>query len=344
MKNMTSLACTRVMVLASNAFAQPGADPAAPQGMPAPTPQGVPATAPMPPPTGPVGVCVVIDPSRDTLAEQDRVAARSLLMQAFETEQFATDASGTACTETYAVSNIKLGNTISVTITGPRGQRTGRATSLDDLPNVYSQMVKSLITGAPIATGTGVVDRTNVTKEQSAPRRVQADNMKYVQLGYGAITARGQAATGPAFAVGYRKELDRVAIDGSLAFLLGNDTDLNDGVTLAIPKLVVLWNQTPIADATVYYGFGVSYGFSWVGRGDIGGGADYTGSGMQAHIVAGYAMLRSSTIRLFLQLDTTLPLYKSVASATDTGWSPSAMFTLGFGWGKTTQVVRVINE
>jgi hypothetical protein len=309
-----------------------------------PPPQPVPAVQVPPPLPQGAGVCVYIDPARDTLAEQERAAAHAILLQTFEGEGLSTDASNTSCTETYQVSNIKLGNTINVTISGPRGQRNGRATKLDDLPNVYSQMVKSMLTGAPMATGSGPVDRTNVTRDQSAPRRVAADNLKYIQLGYGAITARGNTATGPAFAGGYRKELDRAAIDISISFLLANDTSINDGVTMAIPKLLMLWNQEPVADSTVYYGGGASYGFSWVGSGDIGGGADYTGSGVQGHAVAGYAGFRSSTIRYFLQLDVTLPIYKSRSSSTDTGWSPSAIFSLGFGWGKTTQVVRVINE
>jgi hypothetical protein len=285
---------------------------------------------------------VVIDSSRDTLIEQERVAVRSLLLQAFETEQLAVDGSGMNCSEVYTVSNIKLGNTISVTITGPRGQRTGRATKLDDLPNVYSQMVKSLITGAPMETGGGTTDRTNVTREQSAPRRVAADNLKYFQLGYGGIMAGSNAATGPAFGTGWRKELDRIAIDIAITFLLANDTSLTDGVTLAIPKLQFLWNQTPLADATVYYGLGIAYGFSAVGN-DF--DTVYGGSGLQGQATAGYTMFRSSTIRGFVQLDVTLPFYKSRGdSDTDTRWTPSAIFSLGFGWGKTTNVVRVINE
>src|SRR5689334_12526066 len=73
-----------------------------------------PAPPPAPGPAQPGGVCVTIDPSRDTLAEGERNAARALLMQAFESEHIATDSSGTACGETYAVSNVKLGNTINV--------------------------------------------------------------------------------------------------------------------------------------------------------------------------------------------------------------------------------------
>jgi hypothetical protein len=97
----------------------------------------------------PPGICVVIDPARDTLTEQERMAVRGLVLQAFASEKLAINSEGTSCTETYIISNIKLGNTINVTISGQRGQRTGRSTSLDDLPNVYSQMVKSLVTAAP---------------------------------------------------------------------------------------------------------------------------------------------------------------------------------------------------
>jgi hypothetical protein len=326
---MKKLAWLVIAMLSATASAQT-ADPLPPPG---------PAPVPAPPPAA-AGVCVTIDPTRDTLAEGERVAARSLVLQAFETERLATDASGTACSETYVVSNIKLGNTINVTITGPRGQRTGRATSLDDLPNVYSQMIKSLVLGVPMETGGGgAVDRTNVTKDQSAPRRVQADNLKYVQLGYGGIMASGSAASGPAFGTGWRKELDRIALDIALTLLFDN-SEL-DGITMAIPKLTFLWNQTPTADATVYYGLGVSFGISAIDA----GAEEYGGSGMQGQIAAGYTMFRSSTIRGFVQLDVTLPFYKSGAAGSDaTRWTPSAFFSLGFGWGKTSTVVRVINE
>ncbi len=296
---------------------------------------------PAPPPPASSGVCVAVDQGRDTLAPEERNAARSLLLQAFENEQQPVDASGTACSETYWVSNIKLGNTINVTLSGPRGRRSGRATSLDDLPNVYSQMVKSLITGAPMETGGGATDRTNVTKDQSAPRRVAADSLKYVGLGYGGVIS-GRFAYGPAFGFGYRKELDRIGLDISMTFLLANDTDASDGITMAIPRLLGLWYQQPIADNTVYYGMGISYGFAAGNDGDM----TYAGSGLQFHAVAGYEAFRSSTIRGFLQLDGTFPVYKSdsvLDSDASDKWTPSVSLNLGFGWGKTN-VVRVINE
>lgn len=288
-----------------------------------------------------VGVCVVIDASRDTLGDGERSAARSLLLQAFESEKVAVDASGSSCAETYMVSNIKLGNTINVTITGPRGQRTGRATSLDDLPNIYSQMVKSLITGAPMETGGGATDRTNVTKDQTAPRRVAADNLKYVSLGYGAVIA-GKLARGPAFGFGYRHELDRIAIDISVGLIFANDGD-DFGVTGYYPRLAGIWYQQPLADSSPYYGAGVSFGATGVADGE---GDSYAGSGVQGHITAGYEAFRSSTIRAFGQLDVTLPFYTSkhdFGTSEGSRYTPSVSLSIGLGWGKGN-TIRVINE
>ena len=289
------------------------------------------------------GVCVVIDASRDTLADNERNAARAILLQAFESEQLAVDASGAACTETYTVSNIKLGETINVTITGPRGQRTGRATRLDDLPNVYSQMVKSLVTGAPMETGGGATDRTNVTRDQSAPRRVSADSLKYVSLGYGSVIS-GRLARGPAFGLGYRYELDKVAIDVSLGFILANDGD-GLGVTGYYPRLSGFWYQKPLADSSPYYGAGLSYGGTAASDSDDDA---YAGSGLQGHVTAGYEAFRSSTIRFFAQFDLTLPFYTSEhvdfdTNTSDTRYTPSLSLQIGLGWGKSN-TVRVVND
>lgn len=296
---------------------------------------------PAPSPMMPGGVCVVIDANRDTLADGERNAARSLVLQSFEAEKLATDPSGTACAETYVVSNVKLGNTITVSISGPRGQRTGRATSLDDLGNVYSQMVKSLVTGAPMETGGGATDRSNVTRDQAAPRRVAADGLKYVTLGYGGVIAGG-LQSGPAFGFGYRYELDRIAIDISMGFLLAKDGS-GVGVTGYYPRLAGVWYQQPLADSSPYYGVGLSFGGTAVADGSNNA---YAGSGLQGHLTAGYEAFRSSTIRFFGQLDLTLPFYTSTHdfdTSSGSKYTPSVSMSIGLGWGKSN-TVRVVND
>jgi hypothetical protein len=68
---------------------------------------------------------------------------------------------------------------------------------MDDVPAVYSQMVRSLLRGEPMD-APGVVDRTNVSETQSAAQnRVHSDSIWYARLGYGAYFA-DQSYGGPA--------------------------------------------------------------------------------------------------------------------------------------------------
>ena len=128
-------------------------------------------------------VCVRIDESQDTLTQNDRAAAVLLLNRQFAMagEQVVAD-----CPTPYLLAHIKLGNSITVTLSGPRGERQGTALGLDDLPALYNQMVRSLLTGRPM-TGLAVIDRTNVTAAQATAQRVHSDSFTYARLGYGGI-------------------------------------------------------------------------------------------------------------------------------------------------------------
>ena len=154
-------------------------------------------------------VCTRIDESQDTLTPSDRTAAVLLFNRqlAMAGEQVVAD-----CPTPFLLAHIQLGNAITVTVSGPRGDRQGTALGLEDLPALYNQMVRSLLTGRPM-TGLAVVDRTNVTAAQatSAPR-VRSDSFWYARLGYAGIFGDRTYGT-PSFGFGYRAELDRVALD-----------------------------------------------------------------------------------------------------------------------------------
>jgi hypothetical protein len=284
-------------------------------------------------------VCVTVDATRDNLDAGEQQAAVALVSQAFEAQGLVVDTSGAACASTYVVTNVRLGKTINVKISGPLGERTARASGLDDLSNVYSQMAISLVNGTPMETGGGSSDRTNVTKDQSAPRRVAADSLKYITLGYGVLQADG-INYGPTFGFGYRKELDRIAIDFSfLNLMLLNDNDSSDGITGSFIKMLGLYYQDPIQDSSLYYGGGLSYGAAAATDSNSFG---KSGSGMQGELVAGYEAFRSSTIRGFLQLNATLPFYQLKGQGQNV-YAPYISAVVGFGWG-SSNVVRVINE
>jgi hypothetical protein len=261
------------------------------------------------------------------------------------------------------VYHVKLGNSITIFMQSPQGYRQATARALEEVPPVYSQMVRSLLTGQPMNTVNDTVDRTNATSAQQAPNRVEADSLWYVRLGYGGAIGPS-FANGPAFGFGYRYELDSLGIDFSfLNFMVGSDasnTGGSVGATGSWIKLMALYFLNPTANCSSYLGGGVGWGATAVAsanstvNGGIGSVGGYSGSGLQAELSAGYELLRASTIRMFIQADATLPFYQAksatfISTATgstttyDSKYVPSFAVSFGIGWGRSITRVHVVN-
>jgi hypothetical protein len=299
-------------------------------------------------------VCVRIDESHDTLGRDDRTAAVLLLNRQFASagEQVVAD-----CATPYVLAHVKLGNTITVTLSGPKGNREGTALGLDDLPALYSQMVRSLETGRPM-TGFAVVDRTNVTAAQASAQRVHSDGFFYARLGYGSIFAGGAYGV-PSFGLGYRAELDKVAIDVSFLNFQVSNYDYSSASASAdsasLLKLSGLYMIRRDANSTPYFGGGLSWGHTSINANQpvtVGPTAPGTppvysyrtggdSSGLQSELTAGYEFARATTIRMFVQADAILPFYsvttqtissRGVVSSSSSQWTPSLVMSVGLGW------------
>ncbi len=129
-------------------------------------------------------VCLAIDTAHDTFSPSDQAAALLLVTRQFEQEGERVVPAG--CARPYTLSHIRLGDTIVVHISGGEGQREAVAHGMEDLPALYSQMARSIVTGRPM-TGFNVVDRTNVTASQATARRFHTDSLWYARLGYGSL-------------------------------------------------------------------------------------------------------------------------------------------------------------
>ena len=158
-------------------------------------------------------VCVTIDEARDTFSPQDRAAALLLLARQFELAGEHVVAPG--CSTPYVVSHVQFGTTITIVMTGPNGQRDATARGMDDVPAIYSQMIRSLLRGQPMD-APGIVDRTNVANTQAEPpNRVHSDSLFYARLGLGTVFG-DRTYSGPSVGmIGYRRELDTFGIDVS---------------------------------------------------------------------------------------------------------------------------------
>jgi hypothetical protein len=292
-------------------------------------------------------VCIGIEESRDTLKEPDRTASLILLAKQFELagEHVAPE----GCTPTYTVSHVRFGDTITVTLAGPAGQRQGMALGMNDVPALYSQLVRALLTGQAVG-AMGVVDRTNVTAVQAAPLRVQSDSMWYARLGYGG-TFGSLLHAGPTTGFGIRRELDSFALDVSFlnlqtaspnrsyAYYGGGNSSYGggNGMSGSWLKLEALRYLDARSSSSFYFGGGAS----WGGMNGSDGNKSWSGSGLQGELTAGYEMLRASTMRMFVQTDVVLPFYSSTAqtyawpapATTERRYTPSVAASFGLGWG-----------
>jgi len=301
-------------------------------------------------------VCVQVDVSQDTLSEGDQKASKALLEQALRDQGVQVDVKN--CTDTYRVYHIKLGNSITVFMQGPKGYRQATARSLEDVPAVYSQMVRSLISGRPMNTSNGTVDRSNVTSARQAPNRVEADSLWYLRIGYG-LALGPTTGHGVAFGFGYRYELDELGVELSfLNLVIGNNNNSSGSATVTGDwvKIMGLYFLSPISTGSFFLGGGLSWGMA-AATGNATGATGstsfqtYTGSGLQGELSVGYEFLRASTIRMFLQADATLPFYTVRRETFDTAlgatvggssWVPSLAFSFGIGWGKSITRVHVV--
>lgn len=301
-------------------------------------------------------VCLTIDEPHDMLSAQDRSASLLLIARQFEVAGERVVADG--CPASYVISHIKLGNTIVVTMSGPTEHREATALGLDDLPALYSQMVRSIVTGRPM-TGFNVVDRTNVTASQESQRRVQSDSFWYARLGYGAAFGN-KTQGGPAMGIGYRAELDSFGIDVSFLNYQVRPSETTDapagsyygssgGVTGSFLKLEGLYFLKPAANASTYVGGGLSWGGTHASSYSTSSQTSWHGSGLQGELTLGYELPRASTLRVFVQTDVVLPFYRTTAETVTFSrtaapytapyrvsaghrYTPSLSVSVGLGW------------
>lgn len=301
-------------------------------------------------------VCVEVDTQRDNLSEADRNATRTMLEQTLINNGERVVASGPGCSATWKVYHVKLGSSVNINMNNPTDSRTMSVRAIEDIPGAYGQMVRSLLSGKRMSAENDTVDRTNVTATQTSNNRVAADSLFYLRLGYGGV-ASSELTAGPAFGLGWRKELDRIAIDlSALNFVLTKKDDSYKDVSGSLVKLAVLYYFDPLANNSFYAGGGLGYGLSSITNADR---RSYSGSGIQGELTAGYEMFRATNIRLLIQLDASLPLYSTTSPETfvfnpttgmstpvakDSIYTPSFSLSLGLGFGKSnTLVVRNVN-
>jgi hypothetical protein len=292
---------------------------------------------------------VTIDEAHDTFSPSDRSAALLLLKRQFELAGERVVEPG--CQEAYVVSHVTFGTRIMITLSGPKGQRNATAIGLDDVPAVYSQMVRSLLRSEPME-APGVVDRTNVSATQAAAQnRIHSDSVWYARLGYGMYFA-DQSYGGPAVGfLGYRREGNRYGIDVSFLNFQYKSSDRtynypapqgSSGMTGTWLKLEMLRYFSPAADRSPYIGAGLSLSATNLDHNNT----YWEGNGLQGELCGGFEMGRAGSIHILFQADAGFPFYNlrsttyTYANVTPYGYQssvshryvPTLTVSMGLGW------------
>ena len=291
--------------------------------------------------------CVEIDVAADGLVEQDRARALAVFRQVLERENMFIVTS--ACSETYMLSHERDGDGYVIHVRNSAGARRMKMPSFDELTPKYKKLVRSLIeakaaaTEAKASTAAGeakvaatppapasvnplepveplpsgpngpipATDTYNPALDQpSTSESVTKRRLWYLLYGFGVTGER-------AVTLGYRRNLDKVSIEGSFMFREnGFNQDATEGVSLAVE---VLGRHPMSAKAMLYGGGGLSVGGAGRGssdgegvQGELTGGMDFGGSGF--HVLA--------------QLDVTVPFYLM----SDGGYAPTLVISGGIGW------------
>jgi len=266
--------------------------------------------------------CVVLDEDRDNLSADEQKAASMLLEQALIAQDIDLEDSvdsGGDCGSTWSVSHVRLGESITVALTGVGDSQSMTVGGLEELPDAYARLISALLNDEEVS---DTVTRDTVTDAESEEaNRVNVEGLTYLQLGGGGgyNDALSVAGGGVLVGMGYRHEMDRWAVDVGGTLLIPTNEDLRFFHIQGQFQALRFVNEQ--ANNTLYAGAGLGLG---------GGG----GFGLEGSAVLGYEMFRATNIRLFFQGVVTFPMhaYDSWISDTSGGYMPYGGLTLGFAF------------
>ena len=285
-------------------------------------------------------ICVQTNTNKDQLTDNERSAVEILLRNSFE--KAGETVVDSPCEQTYTIVSIRLGRSITTTVSGPKGARSMKVAEIEELNGAVDQIALSLVSGSELGDSAGAsVTRENVTFDQTAPNRIENDSVTYVNIGPGYIT-HGKFGQAPInLGGGYRYELDSFGLDINGQLVLGSGSD-SDASSLQFSVGGVHFVNAK-ANHSLYFGGGLGLSTTQINEGD----RRFDGGGLHAKVSAGYEFFRASTIRLLVQFDVLLPVYaldeqdtledessSGVAGANDSIYAPVFGFSIGGGFSQ----------
>ncbi len=259
--------------------------------------------------------CLVLDHGKDSLDKEDRKNA-SLLFETILEEKGVV-----SCAEPFELYHLKLGKKLIVVVKRNGKIEKIQVETVEELSKAYERIVDCILNNKSITTENSS-RKNQLSEETKAPGRIHSDPLFYARMGYGGIIYDGMQS-GISIGTGFRFELDSFALDVSAingVFQITNDIDDDRSKSYEIIRISGLHFFEPEAANSFYAGGGIAWGVvqlcdMW---------RDEHNWGVLLSAVVGYEMFRNSDIRLFFNLEATLPTFK-----VENDYAPSFSLSVG---------------
>lgn len=280
--------------------------------------------------TAAAGVCVKINKEKDTLSEQERKSVRVTLENKLNKHGF--EVVEKDCSDTYTAYNVKLGDAVVAHLSNSKRSKELKAQKMGDLNETYDQLVRAVALGQKKA-----MTRDNVTKEQSDPERVQADQLALIGIGMGAISG-DELYSGAKIEGGYRYELDSWAIKFNYYGIFETNTpeSRQSANTLAL-DVGMDYYLFPNKDQSPFVGGSLGLGRTTIPKQNPDSDMFSTGrsgGGLHVNASVGYEFLRTSNISFITKLTGAFPTYEVGENDKDQKdvYSPSVALSVVIGY------------
>ncbi|MEE2757672.1 MAG: hypothetical protein VYA30_13535 [Myxococcota bacterium] len=254
-------------------------------------------------------VCVSIDETVDGLSPQERKSSLLIAKGAFG--KLKVKVVPAPCENEYKFAAGNLGRALIATVSGPKGTQKRKADSIEELAEVYDQLVRAIWLGGDVDDNSGEsITRTNVDTRRQFPGRVKDDRLVSFSLGGAFIQGVDVDEVPIVLGLARSHELDRFALDygGYTLFTYGDDESSgkdSEGAFRIALHLGGKYFFDPASNYSPYASGALTATYSVTEIDD----ASYTGGGLGTRLAVGYSIGRASTIRGFVELCADLPFY-----------------------------------
>ena len=254
-------------------------------------------------------VCVSVDESVDGLSPQARKSSLLIAKGAFG--KLKVKVVPAPCDNEYKIAAGSLGRSLIATVSGPKGTQKRKADSIEELAEVYDQLIRAVWLGSDVDNNAGqAMTRTNVDTRRQFPARVKDDRLVTFSLGGALIQGVDVDEIPILLGLSRSHELDRFSLDyGSYTlFTYGDDESSGKDSESAFRIALHLGGKYFFDSASSYsaYASGALTATYSVTEVDD---TNYTGGGLGTRLAIGYSIGRASTIRGFIELCADLPFY-----------------------------------